>query len=90
MNYKAWLYVGAAIIIASIALGLIITLLGISGSFDAMKTAETDGIANVSRGVQTALVANGAGLLGVFVGSVLMVVGFSKARKSKSRNTSQT
>ena len=82
-NFKGWFYSRLAIILASILVGLLLTIFGISSSFDAMKTAETAGIGNVTGGIDTAIVGIGVSFLGLIVGGVFVFVGFNKSRRKQ-------
>lgn len=87
MNYKKWLFSGAILFLGSFLVGILGTVWGIYGSFEALENNETAGIGSVSVGIENALIFTVFAIIGSIVGMILMIFGGIKAyRQSKMKN----
>jgi biopolymer transport protein ExbB/TolQ len=76
MNYKKLLYGGIIIFVGSFLVGILGTVWGIYGSFDALKTSEgAGGIDMVGVGIENALLWTIFGIIGAIIGLVLVTIG---------------
>ena len=68
MSRKKLIYIGAAIFVGSVLIGLLGTFFGIAGSYAALDTAESSGIAAIGDGIYGALVSSIIALVGSLIG----------------------
>jgi hypothetical protein len=81
MNYKKLLYVGLAVLLISIVVGLAGTAWNIYGSFDALDTAESVGIGPVGAAIERALAFSVLSVIGSIIGIGLMIFAAIKLRR---------
>lgn len=74
---------GLVLLIASVVVGLLGTVWGISRSFGSMVTNESAGIGAVGGGIFEALIFSIVGIIGFLAGLALIIVSLVRSRRLK-------